>query len=44
MEPVRDRRSESALSLLWNDLRRPASYQMLVVVVALSMKVYSVYF
>jgi hypothetical protein len=44
MKTACDTTSETALGLLWRDLRRPATYQMLVLVVALSMKVYAIYF
>lgn len=36
--------TDTLLSRFWDDLRRPATYQMLVVIVALSMKAYSLSF
>jgi hypothetical protein len=44
MKTACDTTTESALRLFWTDLRRPATYHMLVLIVALSMRVYAIYF
>jgi hypothetical protein len=43
MQRACDTTTKSALGLFWTDLRRPATYHMLVLIVALSMKLYAIY-